>query len=115
MDQNNNRNQNRQNNAIAPAEPIKKEMLAQSAVDAIVEGYETLTKFLAQGMPVSEAYFHEAVSGIDKTPEYYYTDGAVHKTRSAKMWWTQIGLICCSIKGKYFVIPSANVKYAMFK
>jgi hypothetical protein len=70
-------------------------------------------------IPVSAAYFQFSVrSLIDNTPHHAFfddpKDSGLHKAKRAAMWLTPMGLLC-EQKGKYKMVPAANLLDVNFK
>lgn len=74
-----------------------------------------LKKILERGIPVWRAEFHSAVNNSDDVPENYFSSQSHVKSRNVKMWWINGDGLVCLHKEKYFIVPSATVKFAKFE
>ncbi len=74
-----------------------------------------LQKALDRGIPVWRAEFHAAINNSDDVPENYFSSKSAVKSRHVNMWWIQGDGLLCLHKEQWFMVPSANVKFAKFE
>lgn len=67
------------------------------------------------GIPVWRAEFHAAVNNSDGVPEHYFSADSASASRHVKMWWVRGDGLLCLHKDRYFIVPSASVKFAKFE
>lgn len=78
------------------------------------EQQDKLYRLISSGLWVSKAEFQSAVNNGANTPENMFSEKSENHNRRAKMWLTQVGLVC--LQGQnFFGCPSANLKYFHFK
>jgi hypothetical protein len=76
--------------------------------------HPVLKKILERGIPVWRAEFHTAINNSDNVPENYFSSTSNVPSRVVKMWWVNGDGLFCLHKGKYFIVPSASVRFAKF-
>lgn len=86
----------------------------KSTLQSVPNPPSQIQTILSRGIPVWKAEFHTAVNNTDNTPETYFSDASNVASRNVMMWWLPEGLYCLH-KGEYFVVPSAQVRFAKFK
>lgn len=74
-----------------------------------------LLKAYERGIPVWYAVFQSSVNNTDDVPESFFSSESAVKSRNVKMWWIQGDGLLCWHKGKWFMTPSANVKFHKFE
>jgi hypothetical protein len=79
------------------------------------ETHPTIRKIIERGIPVWRAEFHSAVNNSDNVPENYFSAESSVKSRNVKMWWINGDGLLCLHKEKYFIVPSATVRFAKFE
>lgn len=68
-----------------------------------------------RGIACWKAEFHSAVNNSDQTPETMFSSRSAAKSRQVNMWWVSGEGLLCLHAGKYFMVPSATVKFANFE
>lgn len=77
--------------------------------------HPVLKKILDRGIPVWKAEFHSAVNNTDDVPETYFSKTSQASSRKVEMVWINGDGLICLHKGKYFMVPSSNVRYCKFE
>jgi len=80
-----------------------------------IQTHPLLKKLIDRGIPTWRAEFHSAVNNTDDVPENYFSSESNVKSRNVKMWWINGDGVLCLHKGKFFMVPHANVKFVKFE
>lgn len=74
-----------------------------------------IKKLIERGIPVWRADFHCAVNNTDDVPENYFSAQSAVKSRQVEMWWINGDGLLCFQQEKFFMVPSATVKFCKFQ